>query len=411
MEQQAILALGMLTMTGCGGGLVFIHSSNRLLKGLNWMGAALLAGAAAAGFLLFIGHRVPLQPLADLCILLAFALCYRAFQYLLGHEVKPSALSFAILAIQGCVTPLYWLHLIGRNLSMVVLSVLLAVQLEATIRLLRRDSPGRKRLPARITAGMMRVLTVANLCRGVMAGLGVMNSPQRIYFGDTVAYGLFIAAGTGLSFCFFWWATARLTEELEHMASTDPLTRVYNRRVFLKWCEREMSRIGTSAVPFSILLMDFDHFKKINDNFGHHVGDDVLCAAVEKIQDSIRGIDVLCRWGGEEFAVLLPNASAEATLIVAERICQNIRLVSSVNRFSKSLKDEFLVTVSIGAATYSRGSDGYEAMLQRADAALYEAKNAGRNCVVLARPHLDNIEPPIEASPAMDRPLVLETTF
>lgn len=410
MEQQAILALGLLTMIGCGGGLVFIHSSNRLLKGLNWMGEALLAGGAAAGLLLFLGHRAALQPLANLCILLAFALCYRADQYLLGDEVKPSRLSLVLLGIEACVAPLQWFHLVGRSVSVILLSVLLAVQLEANIRLLRRCSPGGMRLPAQFTAGMMRFLTVANLCRGAMATFGSLNSPQWVYRVDTLAYSLFIAAAIGLSFCFFWRATTRLTEELEHMASTDPLTRVYNRRVFLKWCEREMHRTQGSPVPFSILLMDFDHFKRINDSFGHHVGDEVLCAAVEKIQDSIRGIDVLCRWGGEEFAVLLPNASAEATLIVAERICQNIRLVSSVGRFSKTLTNDFPVTISIGAVTYSRGSDSYEAMLQRADAALYEAKHAGRNCVVLARPHLDNTETPMEAASDLNQSLLLGTT-
>ena len=167
------------------------------------------------------------------------------------------------------------------------------------------------------------------------------------------------------------------------MASTDPLTRVYNRRVFLNWCENEQTRSRSSTVPFSVLMVDFDHFKKINDTFGHHVGDAVLVAAVERIQDSIRGIDVLCRWGGEEFAVLLPNATEDATVIVAERIRKNIRSIQSVNRrFADTKTDQLELSASIGTATYLGNEDHFERMLQRADAALYEAKRAGRDRVV-----------------------------
>jgi diguanylate cyclase (GGDEF)-like protein len=103
------------------------------------------------------------------------------------------------------------------------------------------------------------------------------------------------------------------------------------------------------------------------------------------MQDSIRGIDVLCRWGGEEFAVLLPNAGPEATLLVAERMRQNIRMVnSSSERFANRVPTDFQLTASVGAANFGYGADNVEAMLQRADSALYEAKNAGRDRVVLA---------------------------
>ena len=97
----------------------------------------------------------------------------------------------------------------------------------------------------------------------------------------------------------------------------------------------------------------------------------------------IRGIDVLCRWGGEEFAVLLPNASQEATVIVAERIRRNIRSIQSVSRrFADVRSDQLELSASIGTATYLGHGDHYERMLQRADAALYDAKRAGRDRVV-----------------------------
>ena len=128
-------------------------------------------------------------------------------------------------------------------------------------------------------------------------------------------------------------------------------------------------------------MVDLDHFKRINDNFGHQVGDDVLCAAVEKMQDSVRGIDVLCRWGGEEFAVLLPNAPVEATLLVAERIRENIRKILLPEQAGGQVGLE--LTASIGTATYRDLDDGIAVMLQRADRALYAAKEAGRNRVLV----------------------------
>ena len=385
MEEQAILALGTLTLVSCGAGLVFIHSSNPLLKGLNWMGGALLTGGAAT-LLLLVATAVPaVEPVANIFALLAFMGCYRADQYLVGHDANPGAVGKTLLGLLGAAALLQWTHLAGPRLGHVAVSLALAVQIETTARLLYRTPDGEERFPARFTAGIMRFLVVAGILRAGVAGLGFCEDPRWGYPLQTLTYGLFIASSLALGFAFFWRTTTRLTLSLEHMASTDPLTRVYNRRVFLKWFEKELLRSVNSGLPVSVLLMDFDHFKNVNDSFGHHVGDEVLCAAVERIQDSIRGIDVLCRWGGEEFAVLLPNASAAATLIVAERILQNIRLVNaSTDRIATQVSADFQLTVSIGAATYTRDCDGIEAMLQRADTALYKAKNAGRDRVVLA---------------------------
>ncbi len=385
MEQQAILALGTLTLGCCGVGLVFIHSSNPLLKGLNWMGAALVAGAAGTAFLLASSMLPALRPIANCCILLAFTLCFRADQYLVDHAAKMPLLGKLMLGIQIGVAPLQWLHLTGDRFSDVVLSVLMAIQLDATSRLIHRSPSDGKTLPSRFTAGFMRFLSGAALFRGVCAAAGVLAIPRWGSIAETFTYSLFIAAAISLGFCFFWRATTKMTVELEQMASTDPLTRVFNRRVFLKWCDQELLRTLQSGVPFSTLLVDFDYFKQINDTFGHLVGDAVLCAAVERIQDSIRGVDVLCRWGGEEFAVLLPNASKEATALVAERIRQNVQLLSGpCARSVMSIPEEVRLTVSIGASTYSGVGDSIVAMLQRADKALYGAKRSGRNRVVLA---------------------------
>jgi diguanylate cyclase (GGDEF)-like protein len=383
--QQAILTLGTVTLAGCGTGLVLIHDSNPLLKGLNWMGTALLVGGLGAGFTLGAGSYAALEPLANLCILLAFLCCYRADHYLVGSGVRQPLVSTLALIAEIIAAVLQWSHILGSREATVVLSIAIALQLETTSRLIDRSTIAKGRLAAQFTVTLMRLLALANLARGGCAAAGFLAEARFADAFNLFTYNIFVASAIGLAFAFFWRTTTKLSMELEHMASTDPLTRVYNRRVFLNWCESEQSRSLRLNLPFSVLMLDFDHFKRINDTYGHHVGDQVLCAAVERIQDSIRGIDVLCRWGGEEFAVLLPNASAEATQLVAERVRRNVPSFKAVSaRFTSPEFDGLHVTASIGTATYYGATDDFQSMLQRADAAMYEAKRSGRDRVVLA---------------------------
>ncbi len=391
--QQAVLSLGMMTLVGCGGGLVLIHDKNPLLRGLNWMGNALVVGGVGAGLILLSGRFSFVEPLANLCILLAFVFCYRADRHLIGLDTKTDTQTTVLIACQAVAMLSQWLHLTGWSTSAFVLSVLVAIQIRATADVIQRNGVGKSRQPARVTVAVMYTLLAANLARGVGAALGMLTYGPHAEMLNLLSYSSFVASAIGLAFAFFWRTTTKLSLELEHMASTDPLTRVFNRRVFLQWCESEQARSQRLHAPYSVLMLDFDHFKKVNDTFGHHVGDQVLCAAVERIQDSIRGIDVLCRWGGEEFAVLLPNASEEATLIVAERVRRNIRLIESSDpRFADQVYADLQLSASIGTATFEGDEDTFHLMLQRADEALYEAKRTGRNRVVRSSRTRDSVD-------------------
>lgn len=180
--------------------------------------------------------------------------------------------------------------------------------------------------------------------------------------------------------------TAKLSTELEYMASTDPLTRVYNRRVFRDWCEKELARSQRMGSTFSLLMVDVDHLKRVNDRFGHRAGDLVLCAVVEQMQDSVRGIDVLGRWGGEEFVALLPGADRDAALLVAHRIRGNVEKLRLTEIVPGGCGDEESgLTVSVGMASHRGGTDRLDDMMDRADAALYRAKAEGRNRVLNAQ--------------------------
>jgi diguanylate cyclase (GGDEF)-like protein len=156
-------------------------------------------------------------------------------------------------------------------------------------------------------------------------------------------------------------------------ATTDPLTGVGNRR----WLDIEMkqriSQFRRQHVPFSVLMLDIDHFKSINDQWGHDVGDLVLVNVSETVRKTLRDMDVLCRTGGEEFLAVLPGTSIRAACVAAERIRQAVErsVTSKQNR-------DIPVTVSIGV-TSAVNEDEIDAILKRADESLYAAKRAGRN--------------------------------
>ncbi|HEX4597837.1 MAG TPA: diguanylate cyclase, partial [Burkholderiaceae bacterium] len=164
--------------------------------------------------------------------------------------------------------------------------------------------------------------------------------------------------------------------ELRHLAATDPLTGVANRRSFLERVQMEQARMRRFAQPGALLMVDIDHFKKVNDSFGHAVGDFVLRQLCEMSVRSLRGIDLMGRLGGEEFGILLPGTSASGARQVAERFRREV----ADTAFHGS-SGPLAVTVSIGVTELDPIDSGPEAALARADVALYQAKLQGRNQV------------------------------
>jgi diguanylate cyclase (GGDEF)-like protein len=164
-------------------------------------------------------------------------------------------------------------------------------------------------------------------------------------------------------------------EELQRMALTDPLTRVGNRATFDLSMTQAMARSRRNASPYSLLLIDLDHFKQVNDIHGHQAGDHILQQVAAAIKKSSRDTDICCRYGGEEFAVILPDTAAGEADILARRIHRNIALTSR-----KLPLDHQPVTVSIGIGSSSDLNRGkVDLMIEQADQALYRAKHNGRN--------------------------------
>ncbi|ADD01916.1 response regulator receiver modulated diguanylate cyclase with PAS/PAC sensor [Thermoanaerobacter italicus Ab9] len=164
----------------------------------------------------------------------------------------------------------------------------------------------------------------------------------------------------------------RFEELLYRQSITDPLTNIYNRRFFMQMLEQEIERVKRNKKPFSLIMFDLDHFKNVNDRFGHAVGDMVLKSVADTVKGRIRKTDYFARWGGEEFIILLPETSLNNAVDLAEGLRKKIS-ETELDGIGK-------VTASFGVTEY-RDTDTIDTILLRADNMLYEAKRAGRNCV------------------------------
>lgn len=176
-----------------------------------------------------------------------------------------------------------------------------------------------------------------------------------------------------------------LNDELQHLSVTDPLTQVANRRAFTARLSHEFDRRARSGEPFGLLMADVDRLKECNDSLGHQAGDEVLRGMAGILGRQLRSIDLLARWGGDEFAALLPRADGDQAIACAERLRTAVHEAALAGG---------LITLSVGAAAAPEHGRDPDALIHAADQALYAAKRAGRNRVAGAG------SPALEATPA-----------
>ncbi|RSM61648.1 hypothetical protein DMB66_24340 [Actinoplanes sp. ATCC 53533] len=210
--------------------------------------------------------------------------------------------------------------------------------------------------------------------RAESVGLAVLTCPDPAgYSAGQIEIGTALA-GQGMTA----YENARLFAQVERLATTDGLTGLFNRRHFFELALRELALSRRRSGPLTVVMLDIDHFKQINDRHGHPVGDQVIATVAQRLAATVRGTDVLGRYGGEEFAVLLPDTGDDGSSILAERL----RAVIG-DRPIETDTGPLTVTVSVGVA--SRDTDMSVAeLLGRADRALYQAKEGGRNRVVVS---------------------------
>jgi diguanylate cyclase (GGDEF)-like protein len=191
-------------------------------------------------------------------------------------------------------------------------------------------------------------------------------------------YSLALAAffATCMVMCYIWFLVTELSRELAEQARTDPLTGALNRRAMEEAALRETARSIRHGRGLCMIVLDVDHFKHLNDTRGHAAGDCCLRALVRQVKSMLRENDLLARTGGEEFTILLPETSASAGIVAAERVRQAIE--SLVVPFDDG---PIRFTLCAGVAQFDPTQGGWEVMMRRADSAMYEAKEHGRNLV------------------------------
>ncbi|HEX8408078.1 MAG TPA: GGDEF domain-containing protein [Thermoanaerobaculia bacterium] len=168
--------------------------------------------------------------------------------------------------------------------------------------------------------------------------------------------------------------TIRARERIRNLADTDDLTGIWNRRYFRRQLPQEIERARTFGVPLSLLLYDIDEFKQINDSFGHVIGDVVLSELCGSVRETLRPTDMVARFGGDEFAVILPHTDIHGAVAVAERILKHVRALTIPTDEESAIR----CSISIGLAEFRR-EDAANDLVRRADERLYSSKRAGKN--------------------------------
>ncbi len=367
--------------------LAWLHvRSERSLAIWSIANFASVAGLALMALNMAILPRV--IPYANFWFLLSTALVYigmRSFD----RAPTPAALLALNVAIAAIVAFATWL-MPGSPLNRAMVFSLATVGWmgAAAWRLARTPPTG----PAFTRLGVALFLSIfcaLHLARMVTIATGsqpLLGMPASDQLAVTLLISL--VCGVGLNY-------GALLMVLDRLASSDELTGLNNRRALLRRGQQLLDRTVAYGRPFSVFLVDLDHFKQVNDRFGHRVGDMVLEAFAQKARESLRAGDILGRYGGEEFCVVLPRAGRGDAAAIAERLRSRMQEhLAMVGGHATQ------VTVAIGIATVEAGetmTGPIDVLIDAADHALYAAKDGGRNRVVAAAPIGERSAPPLEA--------------
>ena len=338
--------------------------------------------AIASGFLL-IGLRgmVPVLlsvPVANSAIALGYALLLLGVWSFLDRPLRWWVIYGATAGVFGSF--LFFTYVqpdIG--LRIVIISLLIAaLSLAAAVSLLSDLVPHMRQVQ-RMTAWVFLLHALYLILRAVMTLAGDriddLFSPNLVHI---LAFLDVIVVAICLTFAFTALVNRRLQFHLDHLASYDLLTEVFNRRAFEQAVAREIARGERHQTALSLLILDVDHFKPVNDRYGHQVGDRVLAHLARTLRRTLRVEDVLGRLGGEEFAILLPETGQSDGLEIAERLRHVV-----ADSYLEVDGLRISVTVSIGSVTSPARGTSWNQLYRQADEALYKAKQGGRNLIAV----------------------------
>lgn len=318
--------------------------------------------------------------LDDTLMLVPMVLVRNGLAAFTGRAARRRAVDGPILAVAVCA--LIWFTLgdpgpLGRGC---VLSLVVGIEGGLCCLLLGRHRPEGVKDAAHAMIAILalvtlqswvRVLSVVLLHAPLLKFLPVMSPGISILFRMFGSFSVFA--------CFLWMVTEQLRSSLEQMAHTDYLTGTLNRRSLRICAEREIAASQRTGTRLSVLVVDVDHFKLVNDIHGHSMGDESLRRIASELREMLRHTDLLARYGGEEFVIVLSETDGESALLLAERLRARIEALALTSE-----RGPLRLTASFGVAQYRHNSESWDTLLARADLALYQAKQTGRNRAVLA---------------------------
>ena len=381
LDPRSLVVASVLTALLLGSvsiAFALLSGSSRIIG--SWGKAMLVLAVGLLG--LAMRDYVPLWLSAvagNTLIVAAHVLAMRALRVFVGsapRDVMTWVLLAALFVLLLYFTEVQPSH-VGRTIA---ISAALGIVALRAARLLHRKAPAACRLSSRVTEYVFWGVAVLTALR--IVGTLLFPPPSSLAAGPFnssvfLLYSGFIIVST---LSVMWMEIESLQSELVRAARFDALTGLYNRGTFLEEFEREVSRCARGGPAFSLAVFDLDRFKRLNDQYGHPFGDRVLKAFAEVLRADIRKHDAVGRYGGEEFALLMPNTGKETAMRVAERVRRDLE-ARGITVDGKRVE----VTVSGGIATYGVEGEDWDTLLSAADTALYEAKNSGRNRVITAR--------------------------
>ncbi|QBM17008.1 hypothetical protein MARI_11120 [Marinobacter sp. JH2] len=335
--------------------------------------------------------------LSNLAIIMGVILIYRGLFRFLGISLRFERwLSPALLLFLAPVLYFFTFHVPDVSPRIQAFSATFAVASFIGAWGLLQHPETRSRSVTRMLIGMFLIVTAFFIFRVLWSFYDV---PPENFMNAGLLSSLAVIAGEFLvilsSFATIWMASDELQHELSEIARVDPLTGAYNRRAFDEACEIEFSRSLRSGSAFTIIMCDLDHFKKVNDQYGHHVGDQVLKRFADILRGRVRKHDVVARFGGEEFVLLLPNNNTEQGMHVAEQL----KAKTAATQIELGRDIDLAISASFGVAQYCIGDREWSAVLHRADNALYAAKKQGRNRVVVLASASQSLEAGADVDP------------
>jgi diguanylate cyclase (GGDEF)-like protein len=349
--------------------------------GLSEARAAMLALVPAFALQLARGHAAEALVIvgANVLFWLSSALIVASYARFAGAERMPRW-PFVVVAVAGVVFAVLWTTKVHYGVRAIFTSVMIAGLLTAAFMTLVRDA-GLRREPARRVSCLLIALVALPMWLRVFVLLPQLHDdldPLKPSLETVLGFLPAVLLVQGFALAFLLMQRERGEALARTQAVTDPLTGVLNRRALEDRVRSELAYQERSRRSFSVLVLDLDHFKKVNDHHGHATGDAVLVHTATLLRRLMRPSDIVARYGGEEFCLLLRDTDNESAAAVAHRVCTLLRGEPFVSPAAT-----FNVTASVGVATAAVG-ETWESLFRRADEALYRAKHEGRDRFVLA---------------------------